>query len=109
MCRTQWENCSECVKNYDRCWCSKSNWDEGLLEVETPNGHSDNPNANQLKPMNVTVIPIRQPPPGWVEFRRCVTKQNNTNECKDLREENPIEKLIIRGIRSITTKEFEEM
>ena len=54
------------------------------------------------------MVPIRQPPPGWVEYRRCVTKQN-TNESKCLKEESPIEKLIIKGIRSITTKELEEM
>ena len=59
--------------------------------------------------MNVTLVPIRQPPPGWVELRRCVTKQNETNEQENLREENPIEKLIIRGIRSITNKEFKDM
>ena len=85
------------------------NWDEEFVEVETPKGLTNSPNTNQLKPMNVTVVPIRQPPPSGVEFRRCVTKQNKTNECEDLMEENPIEKLIIRGIRSITTKEFEEM
>ena len=79
------------------------------MEVETPKHLTNSPNTNPLKPMNVTIIPSRHPPPGWVEFRRCVTKQNNTNECEDLREENPIERLIIRGIRSITTKEFEEM
>ena len=83
--------------------------DEELMEVETPKSLTNSPNINQLKPMNVTVIPIRQPPPGWVEFRRCVTKQNKTNKQGDLREENPIDKLIIRGIRSINTKEFEEM
>ena len=79
------------------------------MEVETPKGLTNGPNTNQLKPMNVTVVPIRQPPPGWVEFRRCVTKQNETNEHEDLREENPIQKLIIGGIRSMSTKEFEEM
>ena len=47
--------------------------------------------------MNVTVVPTGQPLPRWVEFRRRVTKQNKTNERKDLREEIPIEKLIIRG------------
>ena len=53
---------------------------------------------------------IRQPPPGWVEYRRCVTKQTaNNGENSNSREDNPIEKLIIKGIRSITTKEFEEM
>ena len=63
---------------------------------------------NIQRELNVAVIPIRQPPPHWVKYRRCVTKQN-TNESESLREENPIEKLIIKGIRSITTKEFEEI
>ena len=90
---------SECVKKYERCWCFKSNWEDELIEVETPN--------TQIK-LNVAAVPIRQPPLGWVEYKRCVTK-NDTNESVSLREENPIEKLIIKGIRSITTKEFEEM
>ena len=93
------EYCSECMKNYDRCWCGKSNWEGELIEVETP---------NIKRKLNVAVVPIRQCPPVWVEYRRCITKQD-TNESDSLREENPIEKLIIKGIRSITTKEFEEM
>ena len=43
------------------------------------------------------VMPKRQPP-GWAEFRRHVTKKN---ELKD--------KLIIKGIRSISTQVHEEM
>ena len=103
------ECCGECAMRCSGCWYGKSNWDEELVEVETPKSLNNSLNTNQLKPMNVTVVPIRQPPPRWVEFRRHVTKQSKTNECEDLREENPIEKLIIRGIRSITTKEFVEM
>ena len=83
------------------------------MEVETPKGPTNSPNTNQpniqRQPLNMTVIPIRQPPPRWVEHRRHAVRQSNTNECESLREENPIEKLIIRGIRSITTKEFEEL
>ena len=90
------EYCSECVKKYDRCWCFKSNWEDELIEVETP--------YIQRK-LNVAMVPIRQPPPGRVEYRICVTKQN-TNESKILKEESPIEKLIIKGIRSITTNKF---
>ena len=55
-------------------------------------------NSQQL---TMTVMPKKQPPPGWTEFRKCVTKNNNDND--------PIDKLIIKGIRSITMKEFEEM
>ena len=83
------------------------------MEVETPKGLTNNPtstqNNTQKQPINVTLVPIRQPPPRWVEYRRCVVKQSRANECKSLKEENPIEKLIIQRIRSITTKEFEEM
>ena len=45
------------------------------------------------------VMPERQPLPGWAEFRRWVTKKNN----------EPIDKLIIKGIRSISTQEYEKM
>ena len=54
----------------------------------------------QKQPINATVVPIRQPPPRWIEYRRCAVKQS---------QENPIEKLIIKAIRSITAKEFEDM
>ena len=99
------------MKKYDRYWCDKSNWDEELMEVEAPKGLTNGPNTKQpniQRKLNVTVVPIRQSPPGWVEYRKCITKQD-TNECKSLREENPIEKLIIKGSKLITTQEFEEM
>ena len=98
-------------KRYNRCWCDKSDWDEELMEIETPEGLTNGPNTKQpniQRKLNVTVVPIRQPPPRWVEYRRHVMKQV-TNEHKSLREENPIEKLIIKGIKSITTKEFDEI
>ena len=44
-------------------------------------------------------MPKRQPPPGWAQFRRHVTKKDN----------GPIDKLIIKGIRFISTQEYEEM
>ena len=47
-------------------------------------------------------MPKRQPPPSWVEFRRQATR-NNSND------NDAIDKLIIKGIRSITMMEFEEM
>ena len=43
-------------------------------------------------------MPKRQPPPGWAEFRKQVTKKNNDNDS--------IDKIIIKGI---STQEFEEM
>ena len=81
------------------------------MEVETHKGLTNGPNTKQpniQRKLNVTVVPIRQPPPRWVEYRRCVIKPD-TNEHKSLREKNPIEKLIIKAMRSITTKEFEEI
>ena len=75
----------EYVKRYNRCWCGRSNWDEELMEVETPKGPTNGPNTDQFKPMNVPVEPIRELPPEWVEFRKHVTKQNETNEHEDLR------------------------
>ena len=84
--------------------------DDELTKVEAPKGHT-NPTIptqpNLQNKLSLTVIPIRQSPPDWVEYRRCVTYQG-TNE-QSLREENPIDKLIIKGIKSITTKEFEKM
>ena len=40
------EYCSECAKKYNRCWCYKSDWDNDLMEIETPKGptkQSNNP------------------------------------------------------------------
>ena len=92
------EYCSECVKKYNRCWCYRSDWEDELIEVEMP---------NIQRKLNVTVVPIRQPPPGWVEYRRHITKWY-TNESESLREENPIEKLIIKGIKSISHKNLKK-
>ena len=92
------EFCSEYIKKYNRCWCFKSDWEDDLVEVETPRvlirTKSDKPQQ-----LTVTVMSKRQPPPGWAEFRRHVTKKNN----------DPIDKLIIKRIRYISTKEYEEM
>ena len=93
------EFCKECVKKYDRCWCFKSNWEEDLLDVETPKGPINKPNSQHL---TMTMMPKRQPPPGWVEFRKQATRNiSNDND--------PIDKIIIKGIRSMTRKEFKEM
>ena len=102
-------NSEECVKKYDRCWCDKSEWNKDLIEVEASKAPTKN-KSNKSKNLTVAVRPIRQPPPGWVEFRRQVTRQNiiGNNEDK-FRNDNPIEKLIIKGTRSITTEEFKEM
>ena len=93
------EFCKECIKKYNRCWCFKSDWEEDLIHVETPRLLTTKPKQSQQ--LNMTVMPKRQPPPGWTEFRRCVTKKNNDND--------PTDKLIIKLIRSISTQELEEM
>ena len=54
---------------------------------------------NKPQQLTMTVMPKSQPPPCWAEFRRCVTKKDN----------DVIDKLIIKGIRSISTQEYEEM
>ena len=85
------EFCGECVKKYNRCWCFKSDWEEDLIEVETPKAPTNN-----SQHLTMTVMPKRQPSPGWAEFRKQVTKNNKDND--------PIDKIIIKGIRSITPK-----
>ena len=99
---------NECAKKYKRCWCYKSDWDDDLMDTETPKGPTER--SNNPQKLSVAMVLIRQLPPGWVEYGRWVTKQTtNNSENSNSREDNPIEKLIIKGIRSITTKEFEEM
>ena len=61
------EFCKECVKKYNRCWCYKSDWEEDLIDVEAPKAHTNKPNSQNL---TMTMMPKRQPPPGWVEFRK---------------------------------------
>ena len=97
------EFCKECVKKYNRCWCYRSDWEEDLIDVETAKAHTK---PNDKQNLTMTIMPKRQPPPGWVEFRKQATKNNGKNAAKD---NNPINKLIIKRIRSITMKEFEEM
>ena len=75
-------------------------WEDDLIEVETPRVLIKTKPNNPLQ-LTVTVMPKRQPSPGWAEFRRHVTKMNKDND--------PIDKLIIKGIRSISTQEYEEM
>ena len=62
------EFCKECVKNYNRCWCYKSDWDEDLIDVETPKAPTKR--SNNLQNLSIAMVPIRQPHPGWVEYRR---------------------------------------
>ena len=32
------EFCRDCAKNYDRCWCFKSDWDEDLIDNRNTHG-----------------------------------------------------------------------
>ena len=75
------EYCSECAKKYDRCWCYKSDWDNDLMDIEIPKVLTNG--SNNPQKLSLAMVPIRQPPPGWVEYRRWVTKQN-TNKVKTL-------------------------
>ena len=83
------------------------------MEVEPPKDPTNNPSSDQTNsakwPSNSTLVPIRQPPPGWMEYRRRVVNQSKTNGHRKTRDENPIDKIIIKGIRPISTKELEEM
>ena len=97
------EFCKECLKKYNRCWCYKSDWEEDLIDVEAPKTPTQ---SNDPQNLTMTVLPKRQPPPGWVEFGKQVTKNNAKDEFKD---NKPIDKIIIKGIRSITMKEFKEI
>ena len=102
------EFCRDCAKKYDRCWCYKSDWDKDLIDIETPKAPTKR--SNNLQNLSIAMVPIRQPRPGWIEYRRWVTKQNTNNgDDSNSRDDNPTEKLIIKGIRSIITKDFEEM
>ena len=72
------EFCQECMQKYNRCWCFKSDWKEDLIDVESPKAPTNK--TNNLQNLTVTVIPKRQPPPGWAKFRKHVTKRNSSNE-----------------------------
>ena len=116
------EYCEKCVTKYNRCWCNGLDWDEDLMEVEPPksptNYQSSNKTNNAKQSNNLTLVSIRQLPPGWSEIRRSIINkssnsqmdnENRTNGQGNTMDEIPLDKIIIKGIRSISTKEFEEM
>ena len=92
-----------CIKKHNRCWCNGLDWDGDLMEVEQPNSPLINPpdTTNSTKgPNSLKPVSIRQPPPGWSEFRKgTINKSNNA----------PLDKIVIKGLRSISTEEFENM
>ena len=97
------EYCVTCIKKYNRCWCNGLNWDVDLMEVEQPNSPPVNPTdtTNPTKrPNSIKLVSIRQPPPGWSEFRKGTLNKSNIAS---------LDKIIIMGLRSISTEEFENM
>ena len=92
------------------------------MEVEPPKSHTNNQSSNKTdttKQLNsLTLVSIRQPPPGWLEFKRSViNKSSNAQMDNEIRingqgnmmDEITLDRIIIKGVRSISTKEFEEM
>ena len=53
------EFCKECIKKYNRCWCFKLDWEEDLVDVETPRVLTTKSNNSQQ--LTVTVMLKRQP------------------------------------------------
>ena len=119
------EYCEKCVNKYNRCLCNVSDWDEDLMEVELPKSPTNDQNSNKTnhakQPNNLTSVSIRQSPSiGLSEFRRSVINQSKNSNAQmnnksringqgNTKNETPLDRIIIRGIRSISTKEFEEM
>ena len=71
------ELCNKC--NETHCWCSSSNWEEGLTDV---NDTSSNPSIeNNPSPM------VRKPPVGWSMFRCRVIREAELTRPLSLAEE----------------------
>ena len=85
--------CDICAKSgEDYCWCKSSDWEEGLLNVESS---TTNPNPTLEKTPSPETS--RKPPAGWVEHRRRTvqaTKENKRN-------------IVIENAKSISQKEFD--
>ena len=109
------------VLKHNRCWHKGSDWDEDLMKVELPKSPTINQSnkTNTIKhPNSLTLISIRQPPPGCSEFKRSIINKSNnaqmdnenrTNRHGNTIDEIPIDKIVIKGLRSISTREFENM
>ena len=87
------------------------------MDIEPPNSHATNPiktNTNK-RPSGLKQGQIRQPPPGWPKCRNGATNEcnktqmDNGQENKSLKDEISIDKIIIKGFKSISQKEFHEM
>ena len=115
--------CKKCANKYNRCWCNGSDWDGELMELELPKAPTNDQNnkTNNTKwPNNLTLVSVRQPPPGWLEFWKSVISKskstnahienkNRANGWDNTIDEIPWNRIIIREIRTISNKEFEEM
>ena len=94
------------------------------MEVELPksptNDQSSNKTNNTKQPNNLTLVSIRQCPSGWSEFRRSIINKSKSSNAQmdnetringqgDTMGEIPLGRIIIRRIRSVSTKEFKQM
>ena len=71
------EFCNKC--NETHCWCSSSDWEEGLTDV---NGTSSNPSIERNPSPTV-----RKPPVGWSAFRCRVIREAELTRPPSLAEE----------------------
>ena len=84
-----YDTCAKCGETY--CWCKSSDWEEGLLDIESSTA---NPNPTLEKTPSPETS--RKLPAGWVEHRRRTvqaTKENTRN-------------IIIENAKSISQEEF---
>ena len=113
------EYCAKCIRKHNRCWCNGSDWDTDLVDIEPPNSPDTNPSntTNITKRLNsLKQVSIRQPPPGWPKCRNGATNKSNKAQMDNgqrnngsLMDEIPIDKIIIKGFRSVSQKEFDDM
>ena len=110
------EYCEKCIKKHKRCWCNGSDWDADLRDMEPPNSPATNPiktNTNK-RSSSLKQVQIWQSPPGWSKCRNgatneCNKAQMDNGQEKSLMDEIPIDKIIIKGFKSTSQKEFDEM
>ena len=48
------EYCEKCIKEHDRCWCDKSDWEYDLMEVEPPKIPTTNLSNKTKQPNSLT-------------------------------------------------------
>ena len=83
--------CDLCEKGGETyCWCNSSDWEEGLLNVEQPNAHT-NPSIEKTPSPT-----IRKPPAGWAKQRCRVVQAARENR----------QNMEIEQARSLSPEEF---